>query len=55
MGRLGDRRVVTKIFTYLFGLKSNWIHGLMVAALALVVAGMLFTIVPLDSPFSGGA
>lgn len=47
--------VVTVTFTYLFGLKSNWIHALMVAALALVVAGMLFTIVALNYPFSGGA
>ena len=47
--------IVTVTFTYLFGLKSNWVHGLMVAALSLVVAGMLFTIISLDYPFSGGA
>jgi hypothetical protein len=47
--------VVTVAFTYLFGLKSNWAHALMVAALALVVAVMLFTIVSLDHPFAGAA
>ncbi len=47
--------MVTVAFTYLFGLKSNWVHALMVAALALVVACMLFTIVSLDYPFAGGA
>ena len=46
--------IITVTFTYLFGLKSNWAHALMVAALAMVVAGMLFTIVSLDHPFAGG-
>jgi hypothetical protein len=47
--------IVTVTFTYLFGLKSNWAHALMVATLALVVAGMLFTIISLDYPFADGA
>jgi len=47
--------VITVAFTFLFGLKSNWAHALMVAALALVVTVMLFTIVSLDYPFSGAA
>jgi hypothetical protein len=47
--------VITVSFTYLFGLKSNWAHALMVASLALVVTVMLFTIVSLDYPFAGAA
>jgi hypothetical protein len=45
--------VITVCFTYLFGLKSNWAHALMVAALTLVICGILFTIAELDYPFSG--
>jgi hypothetical protein len=40
-------------FTYLFGLDSTLIHLLMVAALALIIALVLFTIASLDFPFSG--
>ena len=47
--------VVTVTFTYLFGLKSNWAHALMVAALTLVICGILFTISALDFPFAGQA
>jgi hypothetical protein len=47
--------VVTVCFTYLFGLKSNWAHALMVAALTLVVCGILFTIGALEYPFAGQA
>jgi hypothetical protein len=47
--------VVTVSFTYLFGLKNNWAHGLMVAALTLVVTGILFTIGSLEYPFAGQA
>jgi Protein of unknown function (DUF4239) len=42
-------------FTYLFGLENTWAHMLMVAALAGVIALVLFTIGVLDHPFSGGA
>jgi hypothetical protein len=45
--------VVTVCFTYLFGLKNNWAHALMVAALTLVIFGLLFTIGTLDYPFAG--
>jgi Protein of unknown function (DUF4239) len=45
--------VVAVSFTYLFGLKDNWAHALMVAALTLVVTGILFTIGSLDYPFAG--
>src|SRR5215211_3217362 len=40
-------------FTYLFGLDSTLIHILMVAALALIISLVLFTIASLDFPFSG--
>jgi hypothetical protein len=45
--------VVAVGFTYLFGLKSNWAHALMVAALTLVITGILFTIGSLEYPFAG--
>ena len=45
--------VVTVSFTYLFGLKSNAAHALMVAALTLLICGILFTIAEFDNPFSG--
>ena len=45
--------VITVCFTYLFGLKNNVAHLLMVAALTLLVCGILFTIGALDYPFSG--
>lgn len=47
--------VVTVSFTYLFGLKNNWAHELMVAALTLVICGILFTIGALDYAFAGSA
>jgi len=47
--------VITVSFTYLFGLKSNLAHALMVAALTLVICGILFTIGEFDYPFSGVA
>jgi hypothetical protein len=47
--------VVTVCFTYLFGLKNNWAHVLMVAALTLVICGILFTITTLEYPFAGQA
>ena len=45
--------VITVSFTYLFGLKSNLAHALMVAALTLVICGILFTIAEFNNPFSG--
>jgi protein-S-isoprenylcysteine O-methyltransferase Ste14 len=47
--------VITVSFTYLFGLRSNLAHALMVAALTLVICGILFTIGQFDYPFSGVA
>lgn len=45
--------VITVSFTYLFGLKSNVAHALMVAALTLVICGILFTIGEFNYSFSG--
>ena len=45
--------VITVTFTYLFGLKSNVAHALMVAALTLLICGILFTIGEFNYPFSG--
>ena len=45
--------IVTVSFTYLFGMDSNTTHTLMVAALALVIGLVLFTIGSLEYPFAG--
>jgi NADH:ubiquinone oxidoreductase subunit 6 (subunit J) len=45
--------VITVSFTYLFGLKSNVAHALMVAALTLLICAILLTIGEFDYPFSG--
>jgi uncharacterized membrane protein YraQ (UPF0718 family) len=45
--------VITVGFTYLFGLRSTTVHVLMVAALALVIGLVLFTVAALDFPFKG--
>jgi Protein of unknown function (DUF4239) len=45
--------VITVGFTYLFGLRSTLVHTTMVAALALTIAMVLFTISALDYPFRG--
>ena len=45
--------VVTVCSTYLFGLKNNWAHALMIAALALVICAILLTIGLLEYPFAG--
>ena len=42
-------------FAYLFGLENTWVHRLMVATLAMVIALVLFTVGALEYPFSGGA
>jgi hypothetical protein len=44
---------ITVGFTYLFGLQSTTVHVLMVAALALVIGLVLFTVAALDYPFKG--
>lgn len=46
--------VITVVFTYLFGLRSFWMHASAVAALAAIVTLVLFTIAVLDHPFDGG-
>jgi uncharacterized membrane protein YraQ (UPF0718 family) len=40
-------------FAYLFGLENTLVHNLMVAALALLISSVLFTIGVLEYPFSG--
>lgn len=40
-------------FTYLFGLRSTTVHVLMVAALAMIIGLVLFTIGALEYPFRG--
>src|SRR5215208_3506516 len=47
--------VVAVGFTYLFGLRNTWAHGLMVMSLTAVIALVLFTIGVMEHPFSGGA
>jgi len=45
--------VVVVGFTYLFGLENNTTHVLMVAALALIICLILFTVAALNYPFRG--
>jgi hypothetical protein len=45
--------VITIAFTYLFGLDNTVVHTLMVAALAMILSGSLFTVAALDYPFKG--
>jgi hypothetical protein len=47
--------VVAVGFTYLFGLRNSWAHRLMVMSLTAVIALVLFAIVAMEHPFSGGA
>jgi hypothetical protein len=47
--------VVTVGFTYLFGMRNSWAHRLMVMSLTAVIALVLFAIVAMEHPFSGGA
>jgi protein-S-isoprenylcysteine O-methyltransferase Ste14 len=47
--------VVVVGFTYLFGLRNSWAHRLMVMSLTAVIALVLFAIVAMEHPFSGGA
>jgi hypothetical protein len=50
---LGVGAVIAVGFTYLFGLESTTTHILMVAALALIISLVLFTVAALDYPFKG--
>lgn len=43
----------TVSFTYLLGVRTEWLHVFMIAAYALVLALTLFTIAALDYPFDG--
>ena len=43
----------TVCFTYLLGVKTEWLHVVMIAAYTLVLALILFTIGALDYPFDG--
>ncbi len=45
--------VIVVGFTYLFGLENTRSHTLMIAALAAIIALVLFTIYALDHPFGG--
>ena len=40
-------------FTYLFGMENTLTHTLMVAALALIISSVLFTVASLNYPFRG--
>jgi Protein of unknown function (DUF4239) len=40
-------------FTYLFGMENNLTHILMVAALAMIISSVLFTVASLNYPFRG--
>jgi hypothetical protein len=40
-------------FAYIFGLENTLVHKLMVAALALLISSVLFTIGVFEHPFSG--
>jgi hypothetical protein len=44
--------VITVAFTYLFGMKSPWLHMLAVAALTLMITLIIYTIAVLDYPFN---
>ena len=49
------RGIITVSFTYLFGSENTWSsHRLMVAAVAGLIALVLFTVGSLEYPFSGG-
>jgi hypothetical protein len=45
----------TVCFTYLLGVRAEWLHGFMIAAYTLVLALTLYTIGALDYPFDGVA
>jgi hypothetical protein len=45
---------MTIAFTFLYGIESNWIHGLMVASLSGLIGFCLFLLLSLNYPFTGG-
>jgi hypothetical protein len=45
--------IVTVAFSYLFAVESGWVHGLMTAALAMLVALLLLLVFQLETPFEG--
>ena len=45
--------VVTVAFSYLFAVDDGWVHGLMTAALAMLVALLLLLEFQLETPFQG--
>ncbi len=45
----------TVCFTYLLGVRTEWLHVFMIAAYTLVLALILFTTSALDYPFAGVA
>jgi hypothetical protein len=47
--------VITVTFTYLFGMETLWLHRLAVAALAVVVSLILYTVSVLEYPFNNSA
>jgi Protein of unknown function (DUF4239) len=46
--------VLTVVFTFLFGMETPWLHMMAVAALAVIVSLILYTVAVLDFPFNGG-
>jgi hypothetical protein len=46
--------VVTVSFTFLFGIETPWVHALTVAALALLISLVIYTVAVLEYPFDGG-
>jgi hypothetical protein len=45
--------VLTVGFTYLFGMETRWLHMLAVAALAVIVTLIIYSIAVLDFPYNG--
>lgn len=45
--------IITVALTYLFGMKTFWLHVVTVAALAMIIALILYTIHALEYPFDG--
>lgn len=46
---------LTVVFTYIFGMREAWLHGLTVSALTVLIALLLFIIGTLNHPFDGDA
>ncbi len=45
--------MITVAFTFLFGMKTPWLHMLAVAALTVIITLIIYTIAVLDYPFNG--